>query len=164
MSHVNWMEVGTAFAAGIVFMVILIKLGMKKILMPVVVSPFDFDTTVEKLKKNIAAEGWTVPKIHDYQNICISSGGNDIGRMQVIELCAAKWASELLINENVKRLSVMLPCAFSVYQNKDGKVRVATMNNALISKVMGGFVKTIMGPASAEEKRMVARLFEGSGK
>jgi uncharacterized protein (DUF302 family) len=147
-----------------VFAGILLKLTFLKLFILKSQSPFDFDTTVSKLKENIKAEGWLVPTSYNYQKMILDAGYNDINRHEVIELCTPKWASKLLSKDETKQLSVMLPCVFTVFQRTDGKVFVAWMNNSFMARFIGGFIGSVMGPASGEEHRMLNKLFKGLQK
>ena len=156
----KWGKLGGMFVLGMVFTMAVIKFSMMTVMFPVIESPYDYNTTLRKVKENIRAEGWMIPSSYDYRKLVMDAGYGDIGRIEVVELCTPKWASKLLSREDVKPMSVMLPCRFSVYETRDGKVHVAALNNSFFAKVFGGFIGSVMGPASAEEERMLERLLE----
>lgn len=98
-------------------------------------SPLGFEETLVKLEANAKALGWKVPgkwKINFQKNLKRVTG-KDIGKNQVLKMCAPDAAVPLLMKDEYKMLTALMPCTLAVYEKSDGKTYIAMMN----LKVMG---------------------------
>ena len=107
-----------------------------------VVSPFGFDETLEKLEANAKAQGWKVPKKWkvNFQKNLQHVTGIDIGKNKVIKMCEPQAAAELLVKDEYKILTAMMPCTIAVYEKSDGKTYISLMNLDLMGAMYGGDV------------------------
>ncbi len=116
-----------------------------------VASPLGFEETLERLEKNAKALGWKVPgkwKV-DFQRNLKKVTGTDIGPNRVIKMCEPKAAAKLLLKDEYKQLTAMMPCTIAVYQKSDGKTYISMMNLKAMGEMYGGDVLTMtkeLGP------------------
>jgi uncharacterized protein (DUF302 family) len=120
-----------------------------------VVSPYGVEETVTKITENAVKLGWTVTKTYDFQKSIQTQANLDVGPVRLIELCKAEHAKGLLMDDDAKFVSVMMPCAVSVYQKKNGKVYIASMNVGLMGKLFGGKIAETMGKVSVEDQQIL---------
>lgn len=81
-----------------------------------------FEAAVAAIEKKAAAKGFRVLHTHDVA-ATLAEKGFPHEPLKIIELCNAKYASQVL-NKDVK-ISLMLPCPISVYV-QGGKTYVST--------------------------------------
>ena len=91
------------------------------------VSPFNVETTVEKLVAAAALKEWQNPAIHNLQQ-SLAKAGKEVRPVQVIEICKPEYSGKMLEKSDERVVSVMMPCRISVYQKEDGKTYVALLN------------------------------------
>lgn len=105
-----------------------------------------FDAAVEAVEKKAAEKGFRVLHTHDVA-ATLAEKGFARESLKVIEICNAKYASQVL-NKDVK-ISLMLPCPISVYVQA-GKTTISTL---LPSSIAEFFPQAgIEGLASGIEK------------
>jgi uncharacterized protein (DUF302 family) len=105
-------------------------------------SPLGFDETLERIENNAKAEGWKVPKKWkvNFQKNLMKVTGRDIGKNQVLKMCEPEVAADLMVHDELKHLSAMMPCTIAVYEKSDGKTYVSMMNMRLLSDMYGEIV------------------------
>ena len=91
----------------------------------------EFDQAVEAVTQATADAGFRVLFIHDV-SATLAEKGFDRERVSIVELCNAKFASQVLAAD--VKIGLMLPCPIMVYADK-GQVFITTMRPTLI----GGF-------------------------
>ncbi len=123
------------------------------------VSPFDVETTVEKLIAAAALRDWQNPAVHNLQQ-SLAKAGKEVRPVQVIEICKPEYSGKMLEKSDERIVSVMMPCRISVYQKDDGKTYVATLNmSEMISCLSQVAVEAIMG-ATKESVDIVKSVIE----
>ena len=149
---------GLIFLAGLVVGVLLTGVILWKLaprLMLVVhQSRLPFDQTVERFIANAQKAGWQVPKVYELQH-SLAKAGFSIPPLKVVSICHPRYAAQVLAEDENKMISAIMPCRIGIYQTKDGKVYVAAMNTALMSKMFGSQVARIMQDVAAEERAML---------
>ncbi|MGB5201879.1 MAG: DUF302 domain-containing protein [Sedimenticolaceae bacterium] len=114
-------------------------------------SPLGFEETLERLEQNAKAQGWKVPgkwKV-DFQRNLKKVTGTDIGPNRVLKMCEPNAAAKLLLKDEYKQLTAMMPCTIAVYQKSDGKTYISMMNLKAMGEMYGGDVLTMteeLGP------------------
>lgn len=105
-------------------------------------SPLGFDETLEKLETNAKAQGWKVPKKWkvNFQKNLENVTGIDIGKNKVLKMCEPYAAAKLLVKDEYKQLTAMMPCTIAVYEKSNGKTYVSMMNLDMMGKMYGGDV------------------------
>jgi uncharacterized protein (DUF302 family) len=125
-------------------------------------SPHTMEATMTKITDLAKAEGWAVQSIIKLEESIKKNGGGDVLPIRLINLCQAKHAAKMMSKDDLRKLSVFMPCTISVYPKQDGKTYVASMNAALLGKLWGGLVAEVMGQevAEAQEKFVDAATAE----
>lgn len=90
-----------------------------------------FDEAVEAVVQATADAGFKVQFVHDVA-ATLAEKGFERERVTIVEVCNAKYASEVLAAD--VRIGLMLPCPIMVYA-QGGRVFITTMRPTLI----GGF-------------------------
>lgn len=89
-----------------------------------------FDEAVSAIEAKSKEKGFGVLHIHDVK-ATLAGKGFDREPLKVIEICNAKYASEVL-SKDIK-ISLMLPCPISVYV-EGGKTYISTLMPKVIAE------------------------------
>ena len=116
-------------------------------------SPYNFTATVQAIRDNAANLGWTVSRVEDFQQILAQTKDPAMTQLQVIELCHAGYASEMLACKKSSCVA-MMPCAIAVYE-QDGRVYIASLNRGLIGRLFRREAATVMGKVRADEREIL---------
>ncbi|MEA1895823.1 MAG: DUF302 domain-containing protein [Euryarchaeota archaeon] len=143
------------FVLGVIIVLFVMKMAAPRMMVHEVKGPYDFDTTVDTVIANAKSEGWTVPKVYNFQKSILDAGSGDVGRIKVIEMCQPEYASGLLKADDTKFVAVMMPCAVAVYEKSNGGTYVASMNVGIMGKVFGGAVDQTMSKVAADDKKIL---------
>jgi uncharacterized protein (DUF302 family) len=122
-------------------------------------SPLGFEETLERLEANAKAAGWKVPQKWkvDFQRNLDRVTGTDIGPNQVLKMCEPHAAAKLLVKDEYKMLTAMMPCTIAVYVKSDGKTYISMMNLKAMGEMYGGDVLEMtkeLGPQMDEMLKM----------
>jgi uncharacterized protein (DUF302 family) len=82
-----------------------------------------FDAAVAAIQDKAAEKGFRVLHVHD-MSATLTEKGFPRGPLKIVEICNAKYASQVL-DKDVK-ISLMLPCPISVY-TEGGATRISTL-------------------------------------
>ena len=120
-------------------------------------SPYSFDETLEKIEANAKAVGWKVPKTWkvNFQKNLLKVVKIDIGPNKLIKMCEPQAAADILIHDELKRLSVMMPCTIGVYEKSDGKTYITIMNMKILGLLFGDVVDDITTKLAPQMEKMV---------
>jgi uncharacterized protein (DUF302 family) len=88
-----------------------------------------FDEAVEAVKEATADAGFRVQFVHDLA-ATLTEKGFPRERVTIVEMCNAKYASQVLAAD--VKIGLMLPCPIMVYAEK-GEVFITTMRATLIA-------------------------------
>jgi uncharacterized protein (DUF302 family) len=115
-------------------------------------SKLGFEETVAALGTEAkATKGWLVRKPS-----CSLPQPKDKTKITAMKLCHAKYASDLLDDENSRKVSAMIPCTFAVYQKSDGKTYISRMNVSLLGSLLGGKSgKIFPGKVTPDQEKML---------
>ena len=154
---------GTAFGItlGALLLGIALSLSGERMMIKEIKSPFSLEKTVRVLSDRINKKpGWHVVAVYDEQAEVAHHGGiSDVGPMKIIEYCSGKYASQMLDSDSRKKISTILPKSFSVYEKGDGSVYIATMNGAVIGKLLKGKAGQIVEKVSLEVENIISFVF-----
>ena len=120
-------------------------------------SPLGFEETMVKLEANAKAAGWKVPqkwKI-DFQKNLKKVTGKDIGKNQVLKMCEPSAAARMLVHDEYKLLTTMMPCTVAVYEKSNSKTYISIMNMEMLGMIYGGEIKTIADELAPQMRKMV---------
>ncbi|MEE9352021.1 MAG: DUF302 domain-containing protein [Thiotrichaceae bacterium] len=114
-------------------------------------SSLGFEETLEKVRAKAkemgwrGSEKWTV----DFQKNLMKVEKADVGPVTVLKRCETKAAVSILEHDELKKLSVMMPCSIAIYTKSDGKTYVAIMNMGILGSLFGDVVRDltdVLGP------------------
>lgn len=88
-----------------------------------------FDEAVAAIEAKSKEKGFGVLHIHDVK-ATLASKGFDREPLKIIEICNAKYASQVLAKDI--KISLMLPCPISVYE-EGGKTYISTLRPKVIA-------------------------------
>lgn len=120
-------------------------------------SPLGFEETLERLEANAKDLGWKVPgkwKV-DFQENLMKVTDTDIGPNRVIKMCEPFAAAELLVKDEYKMLTAMMPCTIAVYVKSDGKTYVSMMNLEAMGNMFGDDVKKMTDELAPQMAQMM---------
>lgn len=120
-------------------------------------SPLGFDETMIKLEENAKYAGWKVPskwKVNFQKNL-MKVTGTDIGKNQVLKMCEPAAAAKMLVHDEYKLLTTMMPCTIAVYEKSDGKAYISLMNMEMLGMIYGGLIKDIADELAPQMMEMV---------
>lgn len=140
---------------GMILVGIIVWLSMPRMMLVIHESRYNsVEETCKQLKVAIEANGWQCPAIRN-MNMAMKEQGVEMERqVRIVELCNAKYAKDILMTN--PEVSTLMPCAWGVYKEKDGKVYISGMNMGLMGKMFGGNIAKIMGSlVSKDEKQML---------
>ena len=112
-----------------------------------------FEEAVATVEKKAAEKGFRVLHTHDVAAM-LAEKGFAREPLKIIEICNAKYASQVL-NKDVK-ISLMLPCPISVYV-KEGKTHISTL---LPSSIAEFFPQAGIEDLAGEVERIVLNIVE----
>jgi uncharacterized protein (DUF302 family) len=166
-----WKIIG-GFVGGIVFTGLLAYQMAPSLMFNEHPSPFDMEETIARIQHNIqgTGNGWALSGLRNPARAVQQDGGNVLPVM-MIEACSTKYSKPILNDDNVRFLSILMPCKVSVYKKNDGKVYIGTMNAGLMGKMFGPLVGDIMSQVAADQKKFLMfdpnkpapKMIEGGG-
>jgi len=112
--------------------------------------------TVDKIKENALSKGWVVSDVKPLHESVKKHGGKDLKPVMLVNLCQATHASNILEQDQNKKISVFMPCTISVYEKSDGKAYIGSMNAGLLGAMFGGKVAEVMKDVSADQQSFIA--------
>lgn len=89
----------------------------------------DFEQVISSVETKAKEKGFAVLHIHDVKAI-FASKGIEHEPLKIIEICNAKYASQVLARDI--KISLMLPCRISVYI-EGGKTYISALRPKLIA-------------------------------
>lgn len=147
------------FLLGIILSGIIFSVSSGEMMVKEIKSPYDFDKTVELLTARINQKaGWRVTSIIDQDKAVTENGGFPIGKYKIIQYCSGSNSAEMLKADNRKKMGVLMPKTFAVYEKLDGQVFVSTMNGAVMGKLFGGDIERIIENVSLDVEGMIQFL------
>ena len=120
-------------------------------------SKYNFAETVEKLTAEIEKKTWKVSVVHDLQET-LKKNGTEVLPIKVFALCHPKHSSKILLKDNERIVSSLMPCRVSVYEKSNGKSYISRMNTGVLAKSMGGIVEEVMIASSKEVEEILSSL------
>lgn len=120
-------------------------------------SPLGFEETLERLEANAKELGWKVPQSWkvDFQKNLMRVTDTDIGPNSVLKMCEPFAAVKILVKDEYKMLTAMMPCTLAVYQKSDGKTYVAMMNLEMMGEMYGGEVREMSRELAPQMAQMI---------
>ncbi|MDD4236803.1 MAG: DUF302 domain-containing protein [Bacteroidales bacterium] len=119
-------------------------------------SPTDFNSTIDRLSKEIANKSWTVSNISDLQGT-LYKHGKEVLPIKVFSLCHPNHSSKILERDSERIISSLMPCRISIYEKYDGKTYVSRMNSLIIASSFGGIIKEVMTDSANEVEEIIEK-------
>lgn len=143
---------------GIIISSVAWVLTMPKIILKEQVSPLGFKETIKALEDAVTEGGWIILDKVDLQNAMDKTDKN-IPKSVVMKICEPHMVSTIMNDDEGMIGSVIMPCTISVYEKKDGRSYVATVNTRLLGRIFGGTVsKVVSGSVTDDTKAFLAFL------
>lgn len=119
-------------------------------------SPYGLEETVARIQHNIqgAGNGWSLIGLRNAARPIEAEGGNVLPVM-MIEACSTRYSKPILKDDDLRFLSILMPCKISVYKKNDGKIYIGTMNAGLLGRLFGPMVGSIMSEVAADQQRFL---------
>ncbi|MEN8242950.1 MAG: DUF302 domain-containing protein [Chloroflexota bacterium] len=145
------------FLAGIILFGVVAFVAAPSVMIVEDASPLGYEETVQAILDSSAEQGWKVPKTYAL-DAAVEEAGYDVLPVTVIELCQPDHAGQVLLEDDARIVTSLMPCRISVYTTSTGDVIISRMNTGLISKVFGGTVAEVMARASAENEVILSAV------
>lgn len=100
-----------------------------------VVKGISFDEAVEKIKAELANEGFGIPSDIDMQDIFKKKINVDYTKYRILGACNPKYAYMAVQNE--PEIGVLLPCSVIVRENTAGDIEIAAVNPVVSMMTVG---------------------------
>lgn len=120
-------------------------------------SPFGYSETVEAMKAEFSAAGWSVLATHELHTV-LAKKGHQVQPVAIMEACSGKYSVKLLKKDDTRYISSMMPCRVSIYQTSTGKVIISRMNSPQMASMMDPEVAEVMNQASAGMESVIAKV------
>ena len=133
---------------------------MRKVMLSVHQSELGFDETVAAISEAAVKHGWDIPMIHDLQKNYQEAGHEDMTKVKIIYFCDPHGGYKILLDDENKPMSVMMPIGVSVYETSAGQVEVAAMNLGRMSMMFGGTVKEVLREGAGNYARTLEDFAE----
>ncbi len=155
------LKVVAGFVAGVVVVILAVYNFAGSLMFREIPSPFGVEETVARIQQNVqnAGNGWALSGLRNAAKPIEADGGNVLPVL-MIEACSTKYSGPILNDDDVRFLSILMPCKVSVYKKNDGKTYIGLMNAELIGGLFGSKVGEIMSHVAADQARFV--VFDAS--
>jgi uncharacterized protein (DUF302 family) len=113
-----------------------------------------FDSTIEKLSKEIENKSWKISNINDLQKT-MHQHGKKVLPLKVFSLCHPKHSSKILEKDSERIISSMMPCRLSIYEKEDGKTYISRMNPEALASSFGGVIEAVVMDSDKEIEAII---------
>lgn len=114
-----------------------------------------FEEAVSAIERNAGEKGFRVLHTHDVA-ATLAEKGFPREPLKIVEICNAKYASQVLAKD--VKISLMLPCPISVYVEK-GKTHISTL---LPSSIVQFYPDAGIEGLASEVERIVLEIIEAA--
>jgi uncharacterized protein (DUF302 family) len=115
-----------------------------------------FDEAVNAVQDETTKAGFRVLFVHDVA-ATLAEKGFERERLSIVEMCNAKYASQVLAAD--VKIGLMLPCPIMVYAEQ-GKVFISTMRPTLISQF---FPQADIGDVARDVEKTLIGIINRAG-
>jgi uncharacterized protein (DUF302 family) len=144
------------FIAGAVVSVLVLWGGAGKMMFTEYESPFTVEETTARIQQNIqeAGNGWSLSGLRNPIKPLQAEGMNALPVL-LIEACSTKYSGPILKDDDVRFLSLLMPCKIAVYKKNDGKVYIGILNAGMIASLFGSKVGDIMAHVVKDQQKFL---------
>jgi len=136
---------------GAFFTGLALNISSEKMMLMEIKSPYEFEKTVDVISNRINNSGdWKVTNIIDQNKAVVDGGAPTIGKYVIIKYCSPSYSSEMLQGDNTKKIGVMMPKSFAVYEKSNGQVYISTANGGVMGKMFGPDAAKVLEKVSLE--------------
>lgn len=112
---------------------------------------------VEKAIRSVGGWGHPLPDWDFHSAVAKTHYFDNIRKKRIFFVCKAEYANRIV--DRFPHMGAMMPCAWSIYETTDGRVYVAKMNIALMSRMfLGNVIGSTMSLVAREEHTMLQEL------
>ena len=141
--------------AGMVLMGLIVWFAMPSVMVVKHRSSLSYDKTIEALNEAITSKkDWRVLTVNDYQKSTAAFGA--IERVGSINVCNPRYASKVLANDGDRGVTAFMPLGIGVYEDKQGRVFIASLNVTLLGRMFGGTIAEVIGVAGKDLSAVIA--------
>ncbi len=148
---------------GAVATAIVAVLAMRRFMVVPAPSPRSFEDTCTAIEEAVgAAEGWSfpMPALDMYAKLAAKGvAPANLRKIRLHFVCAPAIARRVLTDS--PRMSAIMPCSWSVYEQADGSVWVSKMNISLMARIFSGEVKRAMTEVGDADDRLMKQVLSG---
>jgi uncharacterized protein (DUF302 family) len=120
-------------------------------------SPLKLSETVDAIKAEAGALGWSTLAAHDLAGIAAKKLFV-ISPIMVLETCNAKYSVELINKDETRYVSSLLPCRVAIYETSTGKVIISRLNTTAFGSMMEPAVADLLKKAGAEMEGIIEKV------
>lgn len=143
--------------AGVIATLFILYYAAPRILFIERESRLGYNESIAAIHDAAKAEGWIIPKQYKL-DVSLSAAGYEVLPVSVIELCKPAHAHKILVEDEYRVVSSLMPCRVAVYQKADGRTIISRMNTALLSRVFGSTVRDVMAQATQETNTILSAV------
>ncbi len=121
-------------------------------------SRLSLDETVKALLRGAEKRGWKLGEVQDVQAAMKAQGAKDAPAIRVVYACP-KDANERLAKASEGK-APPLPCRYTVFEGKDGKVQVMRLNTGNLAKGMQGETAKVLAWVAEEEEALLKGIVD----
>lgn len=118
-------------------------------------SRLGYSETIDVIHQSAGEEGWIIPKQYKLDK-SLAGAGYEVLPVSVIELCKPEHAYRILVEDEYRLVSSMMPCRVAVYKKADGKTFISRMNTGLLSRIFDKTVRDVMAQATQETNKILS--------
>jgi len=109
----------------------------------------DVDRTCEALHAAIETRGFSRKPILNINKSMAKHGVHMKRQVRVVQFGRSAYAYDIL--RGIPEASVLMPCAFGVYEGEDGKVYISDINRHLVGKMLGPAAEEVWGEKASRD-------------
>lgn len=145
----------TGILIGLALGLVIVALTMPKMMVKEQASPLGYDETIAHITQKAEAAGWKVTADMRLDKT-LAKHGKEVLPVASLKICQPDHAERVLLDDDARFLSVMMPCSIAVYEKADGKTYISTMNSGLMGRMFGGTAQSVMaGPVAKETAEFI---------
>lgn len=145
----------TGFILGAITVLFVMVKTMPGMMLKEKVSPLGYEETIGRICTAVTNSGWKVSALMRLDQT-LAKEGRSVLPAASIKICRPDHAEKVLLDDDARFLSVMMPCSIAVYEKADGRTYVSTMNASLMGRLFGGTAAEVMaGPVAKETAAFV---------
>ena len=143
--------------SGILITLLILWFAFQRVMRKESVSHLEFEAAVERLTTEVESMDWRLLHVHDLE-AKMKAFGYDVLEARVFDICKPEYASRILLRNEERIFSSMMPCRVSIYRKADGKTYISRMNAGLVALPMKGIVPGVMRQAANDVEKILAPL------